>query len=104
MYAVIELGGKQQIVKEGDFIDVDKQQVEIGKEIIVNDVLLIVDGENVSIGQPFVNGASITVKAVKEFKGPKTIAFKYKRRKSTHKKIGGRKQLIQLQILKISAA
>ncbi len=103
MYAVIELGGKQQLVKEGDFIDVEKQPVEVGAEMTVKDVLLVVDGEKVSVGQPFVAGASVKVKALKDFKGPKTIAFKYRRRKSTHKTVGGRKQLVRLEVLKIVA-
>ena len=102
MYAVIALGGKQQLVKEGEFIDVEKQPVIVGEEMVVNEVLLVVDGDTVSVGQPFVKGASVTVKALRDFKAPKTIAFKYKRRKSTHKTIGGRKQLVRLSIQKIA--
>jgi large subunit ribosomal protein L21 len=102
MYAVIELGGKQQLVKKGDVIQVEKQEVDDDKDIIVENVLLVGDGEKLEIGQPFVKGAKVVATVVKQIKGEKTIAFKYRRRKSSHTKKGHRQKLTELKIKDIS--
>ena len=104
MYAVIEIGSKQQIVKEGDTIEVERQELEIGKKLTVGEVLLVADGENVSIGQPFVNGASVEAEVTRHLRGEKLITFKYRRRKSSHNKKGHRQNLTLLTIKKIKAA
>ena len=104
MYAVIEIGSKQQIVKEGDMIEVERQELEVGTKLTVSDVLLVADGDAVSIGRPFVKGASVEAEVVKHLRGEKLITFKYRRRKSSHNKKGHRQNLTLLAIKKIKAA
>ncbi|MDD5347455.1 MAG: 50S ribosomal protein L21 [Candidatus Omnitrophica bacterium] len=101
MYAVIEVGGKQHKVTADDVILVEKQEVEPGKDITFDRVLLVVDEEKVSIGDPYVKGASVLAQVTAAVKGPKLISFKYRRRKSSHTKKGHRQQLSRVQIKKI---
>jgi large subunit ribosomal protein L21 len=103
MYAVIELGGKQQLVAVGDIITVEKQEIEDGKTLIVENVLLTVDDDKIKVGVPYVKGASVEAKILKQTKGPKLVAFKYRRRKSSHTKKGHRQKLTELEITKIKA-
>ncbi|MCX5707637.1 MAG: 50S ribosomal protein L21 [Candidatus Omnitrophica bacterium] len=103
MYAVIELGGKQQLVSVGDKILVEKQEIEDGKSLLVENVLLTVDEDKISVGAPYVKGASVEAKVLKQTKGPKLVAFKYRRRKSSHTKKGHRQKLTELEITKIKA-
>ena len=103
MYAVIELGGKQQLVAVGDKITVEKQEIEDGKNLLVENVLLTVDDDKISVGAPYVKGASVEAKVLKQTKGPKLVAFKYRRRKSSHTKKGHRQKLTELEITKIKA-
>lgn len=103
MYAVIEIGSKQQIVKEGDSIEVERQELEVGTKLIVSEVLLVADGETVSIGQPFVKGASVETEVLRHLRGQKLITFKYRRRKSSHNKKGHRQNLTVLAVKKIKA-
>ena len=103
MYAVIELGGKQQLVSIGDKILVEKQEIEEGKNLIVENVLLTVDEDKVKVGAPYVKGASVEAKVLKQTKGPKLVAFKYRRRKASHTKKGHRQKLTELEITKIKA-
>jgi large subunit ribosomal protein L21 len=101
MYAVIELGGKQQLVKKGDVITVEKQELEDGKSFVVENVLLMVDDDKISVGSPYVKGAKVEAKVVKQTKGPKVVSFKYRRRKSSHTKKGHRQKLTELEITNI---
>jgi len=101
MYAVIELGGKQQLVKVGDVITVEKQEIEDGQSLVVENVLLTVDDDNINIGTPYVQGASVEAAILKQTKGPKIVSFKYRRRKASHTKKGHRQKLTELEITKI---
>ncbi len=101
MYAIIEVGGKQYSVKEGDTIQVEKQDAKDGKEISLKKVLLISANEEVKIGQPFLKDAEVKAKVLKQFKSKKVVSFKYIRRKSKHWKKGHRQQLTSLQIKEI---
>jgi large subunit ribosomal protein L21 len=103
MYAVIELGGKQQLVSVGDKITVEKQEIEDGQKLVVENVLLTVDDDKIKVGSPYVNGASVEAKVLKQTKGPKLVAFKYRRRKASHTKKGHRQKLTELEIVKIKA-
>ena len=94
-YAVIQTGGKQYRVAEGDLIEVEKLDIE--------EVLLISDGTKVSIGTPLLKGAAVTAEVVEQFKDEKVIAFKFKRRKGYHRTVGHRRQLTRLKIKSITA-
>ncbi len=100
-YAVIKTGGKQYRIQEGDQLDVEKLDAELDSEIKF-DVLLLGEGESVNIGAPLVDGASVTAKVVSQFRGPKGVAFKFKRRKGFHKTKGFRRSLTKIQILSIA--
>jgi len=78
MYAIIKTGGKQYKVAEGDEVIVEKLEVTEGDSVTFEEVLTIVDGENVKIGQPLVKGAKVSGKVVKNGKGPKIRIFKFK--------------------------
>ena len=101
MYAVVAIGGKQYVVKKGDRLEVEKQEVEAGKEITLDSVLLAADGARVVVGTPLVSGCRVTAKVLAPTKGPKVISFKYRRRKATHWTKGHRQQLSVLEIAEI---
>jgi len=100
-YAVIKTGGKQYRVQQGTKFDVEKLDAEVDTEVQF-DVLLVGEGESVKIGAPTVEGASVTAKVVTQYRGPKGIAFKYKRRKGFHKTKGFRRSLTTLEVTSIA--
>ncbi len=101
MYAVIETGGKQYRVSEGDVVRVESLPSVVGDEVSISEVHLVADGENVQVGTPTVQGASVTGTVIEEGRGRKVIAFKKKRRKGYKRKIGHRQNYTALRIDKI---
>ncbi|NIP98761.1 MAG: 50S ribosomal protein L21 [Akkermansiaceae bacterium] len=101
-YAVFKTGGKQYRVQEGDRVDVEKLDVEVDEEIRFVEVLLVNDGSNTTVGTPLVDGASVTARVVDQFRGPKQVAFKIKRRKGHHKTKGFRRSLTKVEITGIA--
>lgn len=102
MYAVIETGGKQYKVSEGDVIFVEKLAAEAGDTVTVDKVLVVADGEDVKVGAPYVEGASVTADVVKNGKDRKIIVYKYKPKKGYHKKQGHRQPYTKLEVKKIN--
>ena len=102
MYAVIETGGKQYQVNEGDVIFIEKLDVEAEATVKFEQVLAILDGENSKIGAPVVEGATVEAKAIKNGKGKKITVFKYKPKKNEKKKIGHRQPYTKVEITKIA--
>ena len=100
-YAVIKTGGKQYRVQQGDKLDVEKLDAEVDSEIQFNDVLLVGEGDAIKVGEPTVAGASVTAKVLSQFRGPKGVAFKFKRRKGYHKTKGYRRSLTKLEVTSI---
>jgi large subunit ribosomal protein L21 len=98
MYAVIETGGKQYRVQEGDVIDVEKLGAEAGEEVVFDKVLVLSDDEGLKVGKPYVDGAKITAKVVENGKGQKVIIFKYKSKKDYRKKQGHRQPYTRVEI------
>lgn len=101
MYAVIETGGKQYRVSEGDVVRVESLPISVGDEVSISEVHLVADGKNIQVGTPTVKGASVTGTVVEEGRGRKVIAFKKKRRKGYKRKIGHRQNYTALRIDKI---
>jgi large subunit ribosomal protein L21 len=101
-YAVIKTGGKQYRVQQGDKIEVEKLDLEVGTETTFSDVLLVGEGDSIKVGAPTVTGASVVAKVVDQFRGPKGVAFKFKRRKGFHKTKGFRRHLTKLEITSIA--
>jgi large subunit ribosomal protein L21 len=102
VYAIIETGGKQYKVAEGDVISVEKLGAEANSEFVFDKVLVLSDDKDLKIGAPYVDGAKVTATVVCEGKGKKVIVYKYKPKKGFHKKNGHRQPFTKLQINNIS--
>ena len=103
MYAIIRTGGKQYQVAAGDTLRVEKLKGNVGDTVELSDVLLVADGEDIKIGQPVVEGASVVAKISEQGKAKKVLVFKMKRRKGYRVKRGHRQQYTALTIEEISA-
>ena len=103
MYAVFKTGGKQYRVSEGETLKIEKLEVEPGKKVTFNEVLMIADGGNVKVGSPLVDKASVEAKGISQVKGKKVNILKFKRRKNSMKQQGHRQLLTEIQIGKIKA-
>ena len=102
MHAIIETGGKQYKVSEGDVIYIEKLDNEAGDTVKFEQVLAIIDDEKATFGTPVVEGASVEAKIVKNGKGKKVIVFKYKPKKGYRRKQGHRQPYTKVTIGKIS--
>jgi len=103
MYAIIRTGGKQYQVEAGDTLRVEKLLGEVGDTVELPEVLLLVDGETVKIGQPMVDGAKVVAKIVEQGRHNKVIVFKKKKRQGYQVKKGHRQMYTALTIETISA-
>jgi large subunit ribosomal protein L21 len=97
-YAVVETGGKQYRVNAGDTLQVEKLEGTSGDKLELTDVLAVSDGNELRIGTPAVEGASVTTTVVDQIRGPKVINFKKKRRKGYSRKVGHRQELTVLKV------
>jgi large subunit ribosomal protein L21 len=104
MYAVIRTGGKQYRVAANDVLEIEKLDGEAGSTLEFTDVLMVGEGESVTIGSPLVAGAKVTAELVAQTRGPKLIAFKKRRRKNSRRKKGHRQDLTRVRITDITGA
>ena len=102
MYAIIATGGKQYKVSEGDIINVEKLGVEAGETVTFDQVLAVSDNE-MKVGNPLVEGATVTASVVENGRGKKVIVYKYNRKTGYHKKNGHRQAYTKVKIDKINA-
>jgi len=103
-YAIIKTGGRQYRVVEGDTIDVDLLDAEVGKTTTFGDVLLHADGDRRTHGNPLISGAKVTAEVVEQRKDKKVVAFKFKRRKGYHRTVGHRRKLTRVKIKSITVS
>ena len=103
-YAIIKTGGRQYRVAEGDTIDVDLLDAEVGKTTTFGDVLLHADGDRLTHGDPLISGAKVTAEVVEQRKDKKVVAFKFKRRKGYHRTVGHRRKLTRVKIKSITVS
>lgn len=103
MYAIIETGGKQYSVSEGDVVFVEKLEVEDGATVTFDKVLAVGGEAGLTVGAPTVAGATVSAKVLKTGKAKKVIIFKYKPKKGYRKKQGHRQPYTKVQIEKINA-
>lgn len=105
MFAVVYLGGKQYKVREKDELEVEKLDLEPGKNFKIDEVLLMgeEDGKDLKIGMPFVAGAHVECQVMEQGLGDKIVVFKMKSKKRYHKTQGHRQAFTNIKILKISA-
>lgn len=102
MYAIIETGGKQYKVSEGDVIKVEKLDVEAGADYAFDKVLVVAKDDAVNVGAPYVEGAKVAASVIGDGKGKKVVVYKYKPKKGFHKKKGHRQPFTKLKINAIS--
>lgn len=102
MYAVIETGGKQYKVSEGDVIFIEKLDAEAGAAVTFDKVLAVGEGADIKVGAPSVAGASVEASVVKNGKGKKIVVFKMKPKKGYRKKQGHRQAYTKVEIKKIN--
>lgn len=102
MYAVIRTGGKQYRVAVGESVEVEKLDGEIGDSVTLNDVLLVADGDSVHVGQPTVNGATVSARITGQHRGTKVQVFRYRPKKRIRVRSGHRQYLTRLQIESVS--
>ena len=103
MLAVIKTGGKQYVVEPGKKIKIEKLEKEVGETVDFDEVLLVQDGEKVSVGTPFLKGVKVTAKVLLQAKAKKTIKFMYKAKKRSHAKTGHRQLFTEVEIAEIKA-
>jgi len=103
MYAIVEMAGQQFKVAKDQKVYVHRLQTEEGKKVTFNNVLLLDDGKNVTVGAPAIDGAAVEAKVVKHLRGDKVIVFKKKRRKGYRKKNGHRQHLTEIVVESIIA-
>lgn len=103
MYAIIETGGKQYRVSEGDFVFIEKVEIAEGEAVEFDRVLTVVTEGNVAIGKPLVAGAKVTGKVVSQGKGKKILVFKYKAKSNYRRRQGHRQPFTKVVIEKIEA-
>ena len=97
-YAIVEDGGKQYRAVEGSIIEVDHYQSEIGEKVDLENVLLLSDGDEITIGTPTIEGAKIEATVLEHFKAPKIVVFKYKPKERYRVKKGHRQKYTRLRI------
>lgn len=103
MYAVIRTGGKQYKVAAGGKLKVESLPAEVGSEIEIKDVLMVADGDNIKVGTPVLDGASVKATVLSHGRGEKVMIFKMRRRKHYRKTQGHRQNFTEIRIDGISA-
>jgi len=98
MYAVIKTGGKQYRVAPGEKLKIEQIPADIGSEIVLDQILMVADGEAVTVGTPLVSGATVKATVVSHGRGDKVQIFKMRRRKHYQKRQGHRQNFTELQI------
>ena len=103
MYAIIETGGKQYKVEAGDVIYIEKLDVEADAEVTFDKVIAIGSDDGIKVGAPYVEGASVSAKAVKNGKAKKIVVFTYKPKMNAKRKMGHRQPYTKVEISAINA-
>ncbi len=103
MYAIIETGGKQYRVSEGDTLKVEKLDAEVGSTVEVDKVLVLKDDSGLKIGRPYVDGAKVLLKVDGHGKGKKILVFRYKAKKNVRVRRGHRQPFTAVTVEKIEA-
>ena len=103
MYAVIQSGGKQHRVAEGQVVRLEKLEAETGATIEFDKVLMVAQGEDVKVGAPFVAGGKVTAEVVAHGRGDKVLIVKFRRRKHHRKQQGHRQWFTEIKITGIQA-
>jgi large subunit ribosomal protein L21 len=103
MFAVVQVGNHQFKVSEGDTISADHLDYNAGQTIVLDKVLLFSDGKSTKVGQPYLKDVEVKAEVLNHTRGPKTIAYQYRKRKDSARTVGHRQDLTAVRIAKISA-
>jgi large subunit ribosomal protein L21 len=103
MYAIIETGGKQYKVEAGDVLFIEKLDVEADSEVTFDKVIAVGADDGIKVGAPYVDGASVSAKAIKNGKGKKIVVMTYKPKKNAKRKMGHRQPYTKVEISSINA-
>jgi large subunit ribosomal protein L21 len=103
MYAILKCGGKQLKVQKGDKVSIERVMSEVGDTITLDQIMLIADGDNVTVGTPLVSGATVSAKVTEQIRDKKVIIFKKRRRQNYRRKKGHRQYLTVIEITDIAA-
>lgn len=103
MYAIIETGGKQYKVREGDVLNVELLGAEAEETVVIDKVLLVHADDKTTVGSPYVDGAKVTLKVMENKKAPKIVVYKFKAKKNYRRKQGHRQPYSQVTVEKIEA-
>ena len=103
MYAVVKTGGKQYRVSAGEKLKVEQIAADVGAEIVLNDVLMLANGEDITMGAPIVSGAAVTARVVSHGRGDKVRIYKMRRRKHYRKTQGHRQNYTEIEIVGITS-
>jgi large subunit ribosomal protein L21 len=104
MYAVIRTGGKQYRVSTGEKLKIEKLSSDVGKELVLDEVLLVGEGQAIKVGTPVLKGASVKAKIVSHGLGEKVMTFKMRRRKNSKRRRGHRQGYTEIEITGIAEA
>ena len=102
MYAVVKTGGKQYRVQKEDLVLVEKLTAHDGDQLVLSDVLMVGDGEKVTLGTPLVNDAAVMAQVIRQTRGPKITMIYKRRRKNSRRKQGHKQDLTLLKIIDIA--
>ena len=103
MYAIIETGGKQYKVEAGDVLFIEKLDVEADSEVTFDTVIAVGAEDGIKVGAPYVDGATVSAKAIKNGKGKKIVVMTYKPKKNAKRKMGHRQPYTKVEISSINA-
>jgi large subunit ribosomal protein L21 len=103
MYAIVNINGTQTKVSPDSVVEVPRLKGDPGQKLTFDQVMLVADGDTITIGKPFVKGASLIAEVVEHFRGEKIKIFKYKRRHDFRKRAGHRADLTRLRVSSIEA-
>ncbi len=103
MHAVIKTGGKQYRVKEGDVLRVEKLGLDQGAKVKLDEILMLSDGENITVGTPFIKGAKVTAEVMSNGRAKKVKIIKFRRRKHSMTQMGHRQSYTEIKIKSIKA-
>ena len=101
MQAIFKTGGKQYKVAVGDKLNVEKIGLEVGSSVCFDEVLMVLDDGEISLGDPLVEGATVDAKVIEQFRGKKIEIMKFKRRKHYKRRAGHRQSLTRIEILNV---
>lgn len=103
MYAIIETGGKQYKVEANDVVFIEKLDVESDSEVVFDKVIAVAGDDEIKVGAPYVEGATVTAKAVKNGKAKKVTVMTYKAKKNEKRKLGHRQPYTKVEIVSVNA-